>query len=330
MREPTTCFVAERLNSTTFKIVEEDQYLEYPQVFVKILDETLVIVDTGCGGAAKGPDVALTSLREYLETVPLADNGKELLNPGARLSYTVVCTHCHFDHIGTSLLSIEDGVWGVEQFGDHPKSLICASSYDRSFLSPANLSRNSLCENIGIRTPLYKVSHWLGDGQFLQHNSHSLPLQVFHTPGHTPDELAAWDPDERVLFIGDSFYEWVPIIFPSHGNMIRFSDSIGKMKQLIAGWNADESSSRVKIACGHVTYCADGEAILNDVDEFLWLVVTGAVKPKQSEESRGEIFDLYEGDGGKYSIRCPRRLVVDFRADEEAMTKLKRRNGLIL
>ncbi|KAF1808814.1 Metallo-hydrolase/oxidoreductase, partial [Eremomyces bilateralis CBS 781.70] len=304
--------------STAFKIVEEEKYLEYPQIFVKILDETLVILDTECGGAAQDLDVTVTSLREYLETVPVGDNGKEPLNPIARLSYMVVCTHCHFDHIG-----------GIEQFRDHPKSSICASSYDRSFLSPANLPTISLCRNLGIRTPSYKVSHWLDDGQFLQYKSNSLPLRVFHTPGHTPDELAIWDSDERVLFVGDSLYEWVPIIFPSQGNIVLFSDSIGRMKQLVAEWNADESSSRVKIACRHVTYDADGEQILSDVEEFLWLVVTGAVKPKQSEESRGDILDLYEGDDGKYSIRCPHRLVLDFRVDEEAMTKLKQRNGLI-
>lgn len=40
------------------------------------------------------------------------------------------------------------------------------------------------------------------------------PLQVVHTPGHTPGHLAFYWPERKVLFSGDAFVTW-PLITPS-------------------------------------------------------------------------------------------------------------------
>lgn len=101
----TTCFSCTRLNPTTFLIVEDDQWSEMPFIYAKICPSVLVLVDTGCGGAAKDPSVKLTSLREFLETFPVADNNGLPLNPNGMKDYAVVCTHCHYDHIGRPLFS---------------------------------------------------------------------------------------------------------------------------------------------------------------------------------------------------------------------------------
>lgn len=97
---PSTCFTCTRLNPTTFLIVEDDQWGEMPFIYAKICPSAVVLVDTGCGGAARDPSVQLTSLREFLETYPVEDNGSRPLNPEGRRRYAVVCTHCHYDHIG--------------------------------------------------------------------------------------------------------------------------------------------------------------------------------------------------------------------------------------
>lgn len=96
-----SCFTSRRLNASTFVIIEDDKWREQPFIYAKVYPSALVLVDTGCGGAARDHDAGQTSLREYIETVPLADNGGEPLNPGASREYVVICTHCHFDHIGT-------------------------------------------------------------------------------------------------------------------------------------------------------------------------------------------------------------------------------------
>lgn len=99
---PTTCFTCTRLNRTTFLIVEDDQYRERPFVYAKIFPSVVVLIDTGCGGAAKDPSVQLSSLREFIETYPVEDNEGRPLNSGGQKGYAVVCTHCHYDHIGES------------------------------------------------------------------------------------------------------------------------------------------------------------------------------------------------------------------------------------
>ncbi|KAF7558085.1 hypothetical protein G7Z17_g138 [Cylindrodendrum hubeiense] len=172
--EPGTCFSASQLNPTTFLIVEEDKWDENPFIYVKAYPSTLVIVDTGSGGIARDPGVKLTSLKEFLETCPLAVNENKPLNPGGFKSYT------------------------------------------------------------------YKVTHWASDGQHVVDGAgEDLGLVIYQTPGHTPDELALWDPQERVLFAGDTIYEWYPILFPPEGDLVIYTETLGKLRSLVDEWNKE-------------------------------------------------------------------------------------------
>jgi glyoxylase-like metal-dependent hydrolase (beta-lactamase superfamily II) len=100
----STCFTCRRLNDTTFLIVEEDKWGESPFIYVKVHPTVLVVIDTGCGGAAKDRDAQLTSLREFIETYPVVDNGNQPLNAESQKGYIVICSHCHYDHIGERVL----------------------------------------------------------------------------------------------------------------------------------------------------------------------------------------------------------------------------------
>ena len=99
-----TAFTARRLTRSTFLIVEDDEYREEPFIYVKLVPaaRTIVILDTGCGGKPRDPDAKVTSLRDFIERVPVEDNDKRPLNPGGEMEYVVVLSHCHFDHIRTS------------------------------------------------------------------------------------------------------------------------------------------------------------------------------------------------------------------------------------
>jgi glyoxylase-like metal-dependent hydrolase (beta-lactamase superfamily II) len=97
---PSTCFHCQRLNETTFIIVEDDKWRETPFIYAKIYSAVIVLFDTGCGGASMDPDVQLKTLRNFIETYPVSANGHKPLNPAAEKEYVVICTHCHYDHIG--------------------------------------------------------------------------------------------------------------------------------------------------------------------------------------------------------------------------------------
>jgi len=97
-------FTARRLTQTTFLIVEwDDIYNEHPFIYAKVVPSanTILILDTGCGGATYNPDISLKCLREFIETIPIPDNHGKPLNDGGRMKYIVVESHCHYDHIRT-------------------------------------------------------------------------------------------------------------------------------------------------------------------------------------------------------------------------------------
>lgn len=302
-----------------------------PFIYAKITSTALVLIDTGCGGAARDENTSLRSLRVFLETYNVTDNDGKPLNENGNLDYVVVCSHCHFDHIGKRTALADDfywlniGVGAIEQFTD-AKSSIWTSSYDKSFIDGLDrLPTSSLCRFFGMETPKYKVTHWAADNEHVMHHEVNLGFQIIHTPGHTPDELAVWDASERTLYVGDTLYEWAPIIFPAEGSLKDYSDSIARLKDLVRSWNAETGLSRVRIACGHVTSASDATEILDEVDTFMYHVIQGWVEVSKEDEFRGEVIQLFERSDGKFSFSGPKRLFDDFRADVVAMAAIERR-----
>ncbi|KAJ6785617.1 hypothetical protein PWT90_00490 [Aphanocladium album] len=259
-----SCF---RLNKSTFRIVEADVYDQTPFIYAKVYESTVVLIDTGCGGQS---DDVRDSLKTFLETAPVAENGNSPIN-AAKRPYTIISTHCHFDHIG-----------GMAAFAELPTTTIWASAHSRCFLSPRQLPRTSLCVDVGLKTPAYTITNWAEDGQQVTDgNSLDLNLTIYHTPGHTPDHLAIWDPDEGHLFVGDILYEGAPIYFLVGGNLFAYSDTLAKLAALVDGWNAlpGQAKRRVQLAAGHITWGVDAAHTIAAMDAFLQQVMAGEVTP---------------------------------------------------
>lgn len=78
-------------------------------IYAKLVSSanTMLIIDTGCGGASNDPEITIKSLREFIETVKVEDNSALSLNEGGGMSYIVALTHCHYyDHIRTLKLQL--------------------------------------------------------------------------------------------------------------------------------------------------------------------------------------------------------------------------------
>ncbi|KAH9902783.1 Metallo-hydrolase/oxidoreductase [Cubamyces lactineus] len=301
-REPLghRAFTARRLTSTTFLITEvDDIYDEHPFIYAKLVPatRTILLLDTGCGGATHAPQASFRRLRDFLEYAPVTDNGALPLNSGGAFEYVVVLSHCHYDHI-----------LGVEQFASD--SLVIQSGYDPAFLEADQLPEHSLCASLGIPTPSYKPLLQPDQSPPLSKDNIPLGMTLLHTPGHTPDELALWDTDEGMLYVGDTLYEWAPIIFPKEGSIVVWLETVDKLIRLVAESGKGDS---VKINCGHVT--AEGPAmdVLHSTKAFMLNVVEGKEKVKRRMQKRGEEYVEYEQDGGRYSLICPERLVKEAR-----------------
>jgi glyoxylase-like metal-dependent hydrolase (beta-lactamase superfamily II) len=212
-------FSIRKLNKSTHLIRERDNYGEYPHIYAKLCYSTsssgersavIVLSDTGCatstiGSSRKEP--AEWDIGTFLEYT---------INPGNRLPYLVVTTHCHFDHIiGISKLPpTADLLTALDKHALTLPTTVLSSSYDKSFLTPyKNLNEHSLSPSIGLCAPHYKIGIWADDLQAITF-THPLTgaliqtdLTILHTPGHTPDSLAWYDNIERLINVGDSIYD---------------------------------------------------------------------------------------------------------------------------
>jgi glyoxylase-like metal-dependent hydrolase (beta-lactamase superfamily II) len=70
--------------------------------------------------------------------------------------------------------------------------------------------------------------------QLVDEGSKIGPLQVLHTPGHTPGHLAFYWPERQVLFTGDAFVTW-PLITPGwHSTMLNKPQSWDTLERMSA------------------------------------------------------------------------------------------------
>jgi len=312
---PKAAFHASRLTNSTFLIKEyNDIYSEHPHIYAKVVPaaNTILLIDTGCGGASPDSEIVIKSLREFVEIVKIDDNNGVPLNAGGRMGYVIALTHCHYDHI-----------LGVEDFSkDSP---ILASGHSPSFLDKDAIPGNSLCEPMGIRTPEYTpilVPH--------QHDitspepKISLGVTILHTPGHTPDEIALFDEAEMMLYVGDSLYEYEHIIFPNQGSIVTWFSSMEFLVSFVKAKNTQVTSStgvaaprEVLINSGHVTALRPALDVLLSAITFMQDVVDGREKIKKREWRQGKATVIYEQEGNRFSLQCPERLVLEARQEKE-------------
>lgn len=218
---------------------------------------------------------------------------------------------------------------GVEQFAiDSP---VFVSSHSPDFISPANLPNHSLCQDLGIQTPRYTptpISH-KQEVRLIRHprpcnpgntndpaNAVSLvPTGVIalHTPGHTPDELALWDEDEGMLYVGDTLYEWAHIIFPREGSVVDWFQSVDFLISLI---NEAPRKDSARINCGHTTASRPALEVLQGAKGFMADVLSRREEVRDRFEKRGEVVEVYAQEGMRFSLSCPQRLIKEARKQQ--------------
>jgi glyoxylase-like metal-dependent hydrolase (beta-lactamase superfamily II) len=191
---------------------------------------------------------------------------------------------------------------------------VVASNYDKDFVL-SDLPNRSLCSYLGVRTPNYSITQWAPDHTHLHFGTVYLRLQTLHTPGHTPDSLAIWDDEDKVLFVGDTAYEWTPTQFPAEGDIVDWLGSVDKLMSFV-----QEKVERmpydqpVYLNCGHVTSGGNALEVLSQIRDFM-LAILGRLVPVDSEVmKRGERHVVYGSQGvDRFVISCPERLVREAR-----------------
>jgi glyoxylase-like metal-dependent hydrolase (beta-lactamase superfamily II) len=203
---------------------------------------------------------------------------------------------------------------GVEDFA-HDSPILC-SGFDPSFISPQNIAKHSLCTLLDIPTPKYTPTlvphmHDITVQQEADDADVPVGLRILHTPGHTPDELAVWDEEERMLYVGDTLYEFAAIIFPSEGDIVDWWRSVEDMLRLVQTHNSKDGLAPVQISAGHITAAQEAESVLLGAREFMRDVLKGTELAYKQETRRDEQFLWYKQESGRFRLGAPKRLIED-------------------
>jgi glyoxylase-like metal-dependent hydrolase (beta-lactamase superfamily II) len=148
------------------------------------------------------------------ETAEIRAAAEQLCPGGVRM---VVFTHYHSDH-----------TYGAYQF---PEATVIAHALTRDKL--IEIGYDALAEAKKQAPELDEVELVLpdvvfGDGELTLHLGNKT-LQLFHSPGHTPDSIGVYVVEDRVLFAADTMLP-VPTIFD--GDLDTLVESLEHLKEL--------------------------------------------------------------------------------------------------
>ncbi|KAK9830247.1 hypothetical protein WJX72_010547 [[Myrmecia] bisecta] len=259
-----------RISDTTYRVAElDDPYRQYCQCYVRLAKDRCILIDTGCG---------LGDLRGYID---------EHINT-EKLPYMVICTHAHFDHVAGNH-TFEDV--GVCFAGADPEWTMKVIGFKMRTLDN---------ETLDVIKP-FRVSRWLQDGELiaLDGSEPAKPeasLHVRWTPGHSPDSVSLYDPQEHRLYVGDFLYpyaSWDDPLSPPGGLWASFQgsdlptyvDSLKKVQAFLAELKS-KHGTEVTLACGHNSYKEDSSL----VDSALQLILD--VQAGKLPYTPHEVFEL--------------------------------------
>ena len=120
------------------------------------------------------------------------------------LPVIVLNSHTHFDHVGanaefSTIYAVDSAFTRLNAQG-HPNSYMRKNAGPSEACPP--LPRGFDFAKYTIRP--FRITHTVHDGEIIDLGGR--PLEVFLTPGHTPDALCLLDRSQRELFTGDTFY----------------------------------------------------------------------------------------------------------------------------
>lgn len=194
-----------RLLEDTYAIYEPFQFEEAISYLV-IGAEKALIVDTGTG----------------------IGDLKKLLNELTPLPISVVNTHIHWDQIGNNSqfnrIQIYNCLESITKL---------YTGYDNDYLRGRLLGDSiwkPLPESVDPdtwRIPPVKPTDLLEDGMILDLGNR--PIEVIHTPGHSPDSICLLDKKNRILFCGDIYYSGPLYAFEKDVNIKDYMSSLEKL-----------------------------------------------------------------------------------------------------
>lgn len=151
------------------------------------------------------------------------------------------------------------------------------------------------------------------------------PLEILHTPGHSPDHIALWHADSRTLFVGDLLQLGSTVFIPasSGGSLADYLASLERLRQLspVRAWPAhgpviEDPVALIDKYIAHrrqreeqvLAALADGLATIDAITERIYVNLATALKPMARESVLAHLVKL--ADEGKAIRRDAHWLVL--------------------
>lgn len=141
-----------------------------------IKDEKIVVIDPGNGEN-------ISRIENILKDHSLDINDVDIL----------INTHHHYDHIG-----------GNKEFINRSNCDLMASKATAELLRKGD-NEKTLASKFGADMSSFKVARDLEDGDLIKIGDSE--LKVISTPGHTNGDICLYEPDEMLLFSGDTVFK---------------------------------------------------------------------------------------------------------------------------
>lgn len=253
-------FRHKQVSPKCWRVLEvDDPYQEYCHCYVRLGADKCVLIDTGCGSH---------DLRGYID---------QHINT-EKLPYFVICTHSHFDHVGSNY-----------QFPEG----ICFGGADAAFTQSVQGLLKPF-KNGGAGDPVkpFTISRWLQEGDLIPLGPAPEDgcLEILHTPGHSPDSISLWDAQEQRIFSGDFLYPaagWDNLLAPPGGlyaaqpgcDLYAYLEAMHKFRKFIA-LKTEDGLPAITLACGHNSYSEDVQFVTSAI-ELLEGVRDGTLEPAE-------------------------------------------------
>jgi alkyl sulfatase BDS1-like metallo-beta-lactamase superfamily hydrolase len=167
-----------------------------------------------------------------------------LQKSGVTKAAYVILTHGHGDHTGGVGLWKGAGakVVAQEQFGE----FLGYQQMLAGFFAKRNAAQFRFSAAAGAAAPPGQAGPQVATnapaivpditfGERLDLDVGDRKLEIYHTPGETPDHLTVWDPKLKAAFIGDNFYESFPNMYTLRGTRPRWPmDYINSLNKVLS------------------------------------------------------------------------------------------------
>ena len=204
------------IRSSVFAIYEPYQYEEVISYLI-VGTERSLLIDTGLGIGN------MAKVVQELSSLPLI----------------VINTHTHHDHIGDNW-RFEQCLIGVncEFSKKNDEDLLHEAENEvkdgmiRTEYLPENFDRKS------YRIRPFTCSRYISNDEIINLGD-TRDIRVIFTPGHTPDSISLIDLQERLLFVGDTFYQGPIYLYRPETNLQDYIQSLNKLVSIIKSYNIE-------------------------------------------------------------------------------------------